>query len=455
MSLSIAIRAQDPDLAGTINLSPLTIIAGAAASGKTRLLRLLHATGNNPITARPENSYTDFSSVLPQGQAMANLTQSLVEFSQQKDPDELANTPNIPLRQLPQALQDWAKTVASQALTAAGQAAAESLAKYHPQGPVRLSVTHNNPLFRIRATNRQQSHTINAIDLSDLTVANFPFLSRELRQSAQKDPDQPTQSTRDILIWTGEAVLKRLFGQFPKACHYIPATRAGLLLTYPLVGAQLVRRPHHSHLTAEVRDFIADLLALNNRPTPEPMAPALATLEQEVLGGRFILEHSKSDFLMPELLWQPAGGESQPLATAPGGALNLAPIYLALAHAANPGDLMLIDDPSAGLDPDQTDRLGKALLQAVTEGQISIAIATHSESLLKYYNDFTLYPPSFLGSAYPQTAVQPKIAVHAIKAAPETDASFTFWTNRPDEELPNPADQLELSMLSQEPDIFT
>ena len=110
-------------------------------------------------------------------------------------------------------------------------------------------------------------------------------------------------------------------------------------------------------------------------------------MEREVLSGNVRLADGAPD--KPNTISYRFDGRSVPLSRAASSASELAPISLYLKHAAVRGNVLIIEEPDAGLHPASAVVLAKHIVRLVRRG-LYVVLTTHSPYLLEKLGKYLL-----------------------------------------------------------------
>jgi hypothetical protein len=196
----------------------------------------------------------------------------------------------------------------------------------------------------------------------------------------------PTQLSivRQALVWAA-------LGPATRLSHFLPAERAAITLFARELSA------HRSALVDDALDAAdpAALLreravryplvvrnALDNanqldgwRHSVSPLADLAAQLERDVVGGVIRLDEQGE-------LHFGAGGFEVPIHASASVVKSLASLVFYLRHQAQPGQLLIIDEPELNLHPDNHRRVARVLAKAVNRG-LRVIISTHSDYIVR------------------------------------------------------------------------
>lgn len=134
---------------------------------------------------------------------------------------------------------------------------------------------------------------------------------------------------------------------------------------------------------------IRDALLLNEdfsvlRRSKSSLSPLAAWLEKSVLGGKIGIGKEG------EVGYQPSDTKkTMPLHTAASMVKSLAVLVLYLRHVAQPGDLLILDEPELNLHPDNQVQLARLIARCINSG-IKVLMTTHSDYLVRELNNLVM-----------------------------------------------------------------
>ena len=197
---------------------------------------------------------------------------------------------------------------------------------------------------------------------------------------------------------SSRSLLRENFGPALRPAYFLPADRTSILL----------------HARAAIRDSNADAASpgsgpVGRVPLPSGVAtdlleqaeaigrnaadrarwnPLAAEIEDRILGGSVRVESNAGG--TPAFLYRPRewSGDGLPLRRTSAMVSSLAPVVLWLRHLVGPGEILIIEEPEAGLHPKMQVEIARELVRMVRAG-IRIVITTHSEWLLEQLGNLT------------------------------------------------------------------
>ena len=172
--------------------------------------------------------------------------------------------------------------------------------------------------------------------------------------------------------------------------YYLPSGRGELLHSRTLLLPWLLRgaataaiRPQDaSPLSGVAADFLGALLHIAD--TPEPGSAATeelaSALEEKVLGGSARVEKNAGD---ARIAFRPRGWKRDlALTNASSMASDVAPVVLYLRYLADPGDLLIIEEPESSLHPAKQVAFLRGLAELAAAG-VRVLLTTHSEWMVE------------------------------------------------------------------------
>ena len=121
-------------------------------------------------------------------------------------------------------------------------------------------------------------------------------------------------------------------------------------------------------------DFTRVLLALPAQKAR--FADLAAEMEEELAGGRISVAYG------PEKTVTDIKYDGTPMRSASSSASEMAPLVLYLKHVLDAGDVLIIEEPEAGLHPASQRTLARFLARLVRRG-LNIVMTTHSPFMLE------------------------------------------------------------------------
>lgn len=195
-----------------------------------------------------------------------------------------------------------------------------------------------------------------------------------------------------------EMALPYVFGPLHYPAHYLPADRAGIMHTLPVIVRSLVRgsakrrwlsAPESQTMSGVLADFLNSLLKMDEKPrrrTARDRTDLGRLIERHILAGNIHVdstEMGRPTFFYQPFEWQ-RGREKEdlPLINSSSMVSELAPVVFYLREIVRPGDVFIIEEPESHLHPAMQAALAKVLAQVVKQG-IRVVITTHSDWFLE------------------------------------------------------------------------
>ena len=198
---------------------------------------------------------------------------------------------------------------------------------------------------------------------------------------------------RSVVTILEKLLRNRVAGFLTFPAHYLPADRAGVLRAHhALVGGVIRnapmagRRPSAASpvLTGVLADFLQRIIEIDRtrRRDEDPMPELASRIEEAVLDGSVYVR--RSDGLgYPSFLYRPRGwDDALRLTNASSMVSELAPLVLYLRHLAEPGSLLIVEEPESSLHPAMQVELVRRLAAVVRAG-VRVIVTTHSEWVLE------------------------------------------------------------------------
>ena len=229
-------------------------------------------------------------------------------------------------------------------------------------------------------------------------LASIPSVAPRTRPSFDdgRAPEDP--SVASFTDERSRSLLRETFGPALRTAYFLPADRNGIV-------------PHHG---AALRDSIPETASADSSgvwlaPLLSGVAtdlleqwetigrnaadrarwnPLAAEIEDRILGGSIRVERNAagaSDFAFRP---KECGDDDLPLHRTSAMVSSLAPVVLWLRHLIDHGDVLIIEEPEAGLHPKMQVALARELVRIVRSG-VRVVITTHSEWLLEQLGNLT------------------------------------------------------------------
>lgn len=416
--LTFNIKDFGPIIKGDVALKPLTVFVGPNNSGKSYLAMLIYAVFHG---ARQLSPYFPMRRMFryPRGMlytspmfhermhSVENLLSSeatgdsLKQWLQQIS-GTLRKASPITLDRLPEPIQlafdnfvksyfhDYAAGLSREIKRCFGA----DLVELHRTGSgstgFELSIAQTNPKWTsaMRVSDGSLSQQQVLLDISDLEINDLPVLHYSAARLQR--------TKKDELADIGELIFETAFTSFHnklwREAYYMPAARSGIQQAHKaltsflvsrssLVGLEKIEVPQ---LSGVVVDFLSNLIRLEKRRA-SPFRSISSFLEEEVLRGSIAIETGKLEY--PDMYYEASEGGKLSIHRTSSMISELASIILLLKHVADPGDVLIIEEPESHLHPANQRKFAQALVKLVRRG-IQILITTHSDYFLDQLANF-------------------------------------------------------------------
>ena len=212
-----------------------------------------------------------------------------------------------------------------------------------------------------------------------------------LKTSVSGDSDRWRNIIEFFIRELASSVILDAVSPLNNAAHYLPADRTGIMHAHRVVVASLIERAPQASLrrtaplpalSGVLADFLEQLVGIGDLSMrmSNNKGNLAANLEQQILKGE--IRSTNSETRYPMFSFQPQGWrEDLPLMNASSMVSELAPVVLYLRHIAQPGDVLIIEEPESHLHPAMQVEFIRQLAAVVHAG-IRVILTTHSEWVL-------------------------------------------------------------------------
>ena len=313
--------------------------------------------------------------------------------------------------------------------------------------------------------------------------AGTPAVSAQLSNLASISPAAPRtppsfgdgRGTEDPLVasFTEEgsrSLLRESLGPALRTAYLLPADRSGIVAHHGAVIRDSTPEAASAGcpgggsvplLSGVVTDLLEQLAAIGRTATDRSRWNPLAVeIEDRILGGSVRAELNAAG--TPDFAFRPKewSGDDLPLRRTSATVSSLAPVVLWLRHLVRQGEVLIIEEPEAGLHPKTQVALTRELVRIVRSG-VRVVITTHSEWLLEQLGNLTqlsnLPMNRRKGIEEAELALDPKeIGVWMFRQNPEQEgAAVEEVTLEPESGLfPVDYDEIGLALYNQSAAIF-
>ena len=379
-----------------VTLRPLTVFVGPNHTGKSVLATLLYAIHRNAFW-RALTERGGWSSAAERPEAAPSLVAEPASpwLEQAEASSAVSPEPEPALRSRCEA--EAARAFEAEVCRCFGVADPGPLRRQagSPPGPSpptaiewRTSPAANAPSVRFEFGDGNNTPAVSA-RLSNL--ASIPSAASRTRPSSGdgRGPEDPLAASFTE-EWS-RSLLRESFRSALRTAYFLPADRSGIVQqavhcdSFP--DAASAEEPRRAGLGSLVSGVTTDLLEQldairRNAADRTRWNPLAAELENRILGGSVRVEPNAVG--TPEFTYRPGEWRSDdlPLHRTPAIVSSLVPVVLWLRHLVGQDDVLIIEEPEAGLHPKMQVALAREIARIVRAG-IRVVITTHSEWLLE------------------------------------------------------------------------
>ena len=230
-------------------------------------------------------------------------------------------------------------------------------------------------------------------ELNDITEEFFKRMGRGILEAILNEDEQSDLFNRSVVEILENRFRNRFAGPLTFPAYYLPADRTGMLRAHHALVGSIIRNTsmasrHQSAtrpaLTGVLADFLQQMFEIDRMRSRDgnPMPELASRIEEAILGGS--VNFRRSDVLgYPDFMYRPKGwDEDLRLTNASSMVSELAPVVLHLRHLAEPGCLMIVEEPESSLHPAMQVELVRRLATVVRAG-VRVIVTTHSEWVLE------------------------------------------------------------------------
>ena len=415
--LEIEVADFGPIVHAKVDLLPMTVFIGPSNTGKSYLAILLYALHRffgpmgglygyptlayrgyrrNPNRAQelPDETVADFR----------DLVRTITEANAGASGGDIALPARV--RELMRLeFDDLGNALGAEIVRCFGMDSAAMLARKGRNTRARVAIRHRSP------DSGKLEHTLHFNDgevafqsamppsiAAAITVQsdiNFilPNIGRMLEQPAHSFGDSEAFYLLNSLM---TLAIPGMVDSLQLPAYYFPADRTGVMHAHSAVVSAMIGnaplaglRPSErtAMLSGVLADFLIQLIEVDRMPYPSlPNRPqrhdAGKDLENAILGGAVRVERSEL-INYPHFTYRPDGWKDDlPLMNASSMVSELAPVVLYLRHIAQPGNVLIIEEPESHMHPAMQVELTRQLAKLVQRGY-RVIITTHSEWVLE------------------------------------------------------------------------
>ena len=230
-------------------------------------------------------------------------------------------------------------------------------------------------------------------ELNDITEDFLNRVGRGILEAIVRGDEESDLFNRSVITILEKLIRNRVVGCLIFPAHFLPADRTGVLHAHQALVGGIIRNTPMAGLrrsagtpmfTGVLADFLQQFIEIDRTRSRDggPMQELASRIEEAVLGGSVYVR--KSDPLgYPDFMYRPRGwDDALRLTNASSMVSDLAPVVLYLRHLAEPGSLLIVEEPESSLHPAMQVELVRWLAAIVRAG-VRVVVTTHSEWVLE------------------------------------------------------------------------
>ncbi len=386
-----------------VTLRPLTVFVGPSHTGKSVLATLLYALHHNSFW-RALTGRRSWSSAAERPEAAPSLVAEPAPPWLERAEASSAVPPETEPALRARCEAEAARAFEAEVCRCFGVADAGRLRRQggSPPGPSpptaiewRTSPAGNAPSVRFEFSDGDRTPAVSA-RLSNL--APIPSAAARMRPSFGdgRGPEDPLAAsfTED----GSRSFLRESLGPALRTAYFLPAGRSGIVAHHGAVlrdstaeaaSAGCAGVGPEPFLAGVVTDLLDQLEAIGrNAADPSRWNPLAVEIEDRILGGSVRVGSNAAG--TPDFAFRPKEWSSDdlPLRRTSATVSGLAPVVLWLRHLVRQGEVLIIEEPEAGLHPKMQAALARELVRIVRSG-VRVVITTHSEWMVEQLGNLT------------------------------------------------------------------
>lgn len=386
LDLKIDLENFGPIKKGTVQLKPLTIFIGPNNSGKSYVSVLLHSILRASRNTQPDLENPDVVKDL-----QSQLPSATSKMHMAVPPPVITKIHDI-------YMQSFSKKISEQ-LSYNFKSDLDKLVK---RGKTSTRITISNQNTVNITIKKKVSAKSSMADKKFIIKLSNDVPSNLIQENKTETIVNMTPNMKAFVPYMLYNHMKSIVLQSPLDSHYLPAARSGILQTYKIIAASLVSVksmaedtfPTHA-LTGTIADFVSDLITV---PEQEgTLAKIAKQMERDLFAGSIDLPRSRDKF--PEMTYT-SNGHQIPIHRASSTISEVAPLSMYLKYIADSGDLLVIEEPEAHLNPVNQSKMAKNIVKMIRAG-LNVLITTHSAYLVERLGQYMV-----AGMADPESRVK-------------------------------------------------
>ena len=418
--LEIEVADFGPIVHAKVDLRPMTVFIGPSNTGKSYLAILLYALhrffgAGGGLSVYPTLAYQDYRRNPERAQELPDetvadfrdLAQTIAEASDGASDGEIALPDRV--RELMRLeFDDLGNALGAGITWCYGMDNAAMLARKGRNTRARVAIRHRSP------DSGKLEHTLdfNAGEVAFQSAMPPGIPAASIRRSAidfvvpdagllLRQPGRAFDAFESIYLLNRLMTLAvpGMVGSFQLPAYYFPADRTGVMHAHSAIVSAMIGNAPLSGLQPSGRtpmlsgvlaDFLRRLIEVDGTPRRrpsehqqhQPQDDAGREIEKAILRGEVRVERSEL-INYPHFTYRPDGWKDDlPLMNASSMVSEIAPLVLYLRHIAQPGNVLIIEEPESHMHPAMQVEFTRQLAKLVRAGY-RVVITTHSEWILE------------------------------------------------------------------------
>ncbi|WP_420265742.1 AAA family ATPase [Candidatus Magnetominusculus dajiuhuensis] len=401
--LTIEVKNFGPISKGTVSLKNLTVLIGPNNSGKSYIAMLVHALAESYYQRfEPSTSTLSILRRMSASDDLQIIEKNLPELKKwfNSIPPSIIEKFDIPEEISRKIIDEIYKYYYEHHLKdriEAIYACQQTELIRINENSFKIKITHNGNVSELSLKRNGKAMKINNtlnIDNINLEIT-YHHTNDEYINNLSSMTKHQIEESRHFMIKDTIEYYNKLIAERSKIpySYYLPASRTGILQCFRTFLVNIVnnlsfsstRKNEPDSMQGVVVQFISDIYQMPDKKGP--LYDIASEFEQDVIMGEIFMKRLLPGSI-PEILYR-FNETVIPIHRTSSTVSELAPIILYLKYYIEPGDIMIIEEPEAHLNPQNQRLMAKLLVRLIRAG-VYVIITTHSEYLFEQLNNCRL-----------------------------------------------------------------
>ncbi|MBF0486722.1 MAG: AAA family ATPase [Nitrospirae bacterium] len=388
--LTIEVKNFGPISKGTVSLKNLTVLIGPNNSGKSYIAMLVHAfvESYNQWFIPMKSPMDDYIRKATEFQNIANTLHELEKFLRPLIKSSIVNLkfPNeISISILDELYKYFYRHYLKATMEKLYACQHKELTLIN-QNSYKIKITHNGNVSVLCLAHHGESMKIN-------NTINLDLINNQLNYYEDRKNNKIIDigAVKRLVVHGYNGIIAEQFKMPFSYC--LPAGRTGILQCYRTLYGTIVNNLAFSSTRktepASMQGTVVELL-YNIHAMPEkkgPLYDIAVEFEQDTINGEIFIERTLPGS-SPRIQYR-FNETVIPIHRTSSTVSELAPIILYLKYLIEPGNILIIEEPEAHLNPQNQRLMAKLLVRLIRAG-VYVIITTHSEYLFEQLNNCRL-----------------------------------------------------------------